>query len=82
MRFQGREIAAVDGDSIASALLAAGIRVIRHAANGEPRGVYCGIGHCYECRVTVNGVGGRRACLVPAADGMIVEEDGGADRGR
>jgi sarcosine oxidase subunit alpha len=75
IRFGGREIPAVEGDSIASALLAAGIRVIRHSANGEPRGLYCGIGQCYECRVTVNGTGGQRACLVPAADGMVIEEE-------
>lgn len=81
MRFKGREIPALEGDSIASALLATGIKVIRRAASGEPRGVYCGIGHCYECRVTVNGVAGQRACLVPASDGMMVEEDTGADPG-
>jgi sarcosine oxidase subunit alpha len=77
-RFNGQEIAAVDGDSIASALLAAGIRTIRRAGNGEPRGLYCGVGHCYECRVTVDGVGAQRACLVPAADGMVIEDDAGS----
>ncbi|HXX38643.1 MAG TPA: (2Fe-2S)-binding protein [bacterium] len=80
LTFNGREIPALEGDSIASALLAAGIRVIRRSAGGDPRGIYCGIGHCYECRVTVNGVSGQRACLVPAGDGMIVEEEPEEDR--
>lgn len=73
--FNGRSIEALDGDSIASALLASGTRVLRRSVRGEPRGLYCGTGHCYECRVTVDGVSGRRGCLVRVREGMRVEDD-------
>lgn len=63
-----------EGDTIASALLAHGIRTLRvHEETGRPRGFYCNIGHCYECRVTVDERRGVRACLQPIKDGMIVE---------
>ena len=71
--FDGREISALEGDSIAAALLANDVWAIRRARAGDPRGFFCGAGHCYECRVGVDGVGGRLACLVPVRDGMVVE---------
>ena len=43
-----------------------------HEGTGAPRGLYCGIGHCFECRVTIDGVRDQRACLVPLADGMRI----------
>lgn len=60
-------------ESLAAALLANGIRTLRlHEENGTPRGIYCNIGHCFECRVSVNGQQGIRACLTPIQDGMVV----------
>ncbi|HLS07429.1 MAG TPA: (2Fe-2S)-binding protein [Bacillota bacterium] len=71
--FDGKEYTGYEGDTIASALLANGVRTLRvHEASGKPRGIYCNIGHCYECRVTVNDVRGVRACLEPVKDGMNV----------
>ena len=58
--------------SLAAALLNAGIRVTRRSVGGEPRGPLCGMGTCFECRVTVDGVAHRRACLEPVRGGMIV----------
>lgn len=75
--FNGRELTGLAGEPIAAALLANGIRALgRHERSGRPRGIYCGIGHCYECRVTVNGVPGVRACLTPLESGMVVTSDG------
>lgn len=72
--FDGKEYVGYEGDTIASALLAHGIRTLRvHEETGTPRGIYCNIGHCFECRVTVNDVQGIRACLQEVKDGMIVE---------
>ncbi|SRR5690606_2609194 len=63
-----------EGDTIASALLANGIRLLRvHEESGKPRGIYCNIGHCYECRMTVNDTSGVRACLTELKEGMIIE---------
>jgi len=72
--FDGKTIEAYEGDTIASALLANGIRTLRvHEETGRPRGIYCNIGHCFECRVTVNGEQGVRACLTPIAENMQIE---------
>ncbi|WP_269409434.1 (2Fe-2S)-binding protein [Lentibacillus daqui] len=66
-----------ENESIAAALLANGIRTLRHhEESGSPRGIYCNIGHCFECRVTVDGEQGVRACLTPLKEGMIVESGG------
>lgn len=72
--FAGRRFEGLAGEPIAIALWAAGVRRLRQApATGAARGLYCGVGHCYECRVTVNGVAGVRACLTPLRAGMQVE---------
>lgn|SRR5690625_1607252 len=72
--FDGKEYKGFEGDTIASALMAKGIRTLRkHEESGRPRGIYCNIGHCYECRVTVDGKQGIRACLTPITNGMTIE---------
>jgi sarcosine oxidase subunit alpha len=64
---------AAAGSSVAAALLNAGIRQLRQSVDGAPRAPLCGMGICYECRVTIDGVAHQRACLVPVSDGMIVQ---------
>ena len=67
----------VRGDiSLAAALLNAGHPAFRASVGGEPRGPVCGLGTCFECRVTINGVPGRRACLSTVREGMVVVLDG------
>ncbi len=59
---------------MAAVLLAQGIRTLRHTAkNGRPRGIFCGMGICYDCLVTVNGERNVRACMTPVAPGMAIE---------
>ncbi|MFY0544150.1 (2Fe-2S)-binding protein [Brevibacillus sp. H7] len=71
--FNGKTYSALEGETIAAALLASGIRALRlHEETGTPRGIYCNIGHCYECRVTVNGKPSVRACMTPVEEGMDV----------
>jgi predicted molibdopterin-dependent oxidoreductase YjgC len=73
-QFDGRSIAAHPGETIGASLLAAGIRHLRTTRRGgRPRGLFCGIGHCFDCLVTVNGVASQRACLTPAAPDDHVE---------
>jgi len=70
----GNVIDAHEGDTIAAALLSAGIRSFRLSPKRkEPRSLYCGMGICFECLVTVDGVHAVRACITPVADGMRVE---------
>ena len=68
----GEQHRATAGSSVAAALLNAGIWRVRHAGDGAPRAPLCGMGICYECRVTIDGVAHQRACLVPVAAGMVV----------
>jgi 2Fe-2S iron-sulfur cluster protein len=75
--FAGRPIPVEPGQTIAAALIAAGIRswrTTRHDA--APRGLFCGIGACYDCLVTVNNAAPQRACLVVANDGDVIESIG------
>ena len=70
----GRKVGAYAGETVSAALWAAGIRTLRHSAKtGEGRGVYCGMGVCFGCRVTIDGVPNVLACQTPVADGMSVE---------
>ncbi|MEM1266946.1 MAG: FAD-dependent oxidoreductase, partial [Pseudomonadota bacterium] len=77
-RFDGREVVAAPGDSIGAALAAAGETVLGRRRSGAARGLYCGMGICHDCLVTVDGRRGVRACMAPVAPGMEVrrEEEG------
>ncbi len=70
--FEGNAFAGYEGEPVAAALLAHGVRTLRSSRSGAPRGAYCFIGHCFECRVTIDGRHHERACLVPLRDGMEV----------
>ncbi|MGA2082885.1 MAG: (2Fe-2S)-binding protein [Holophaga sp.] len=77
--FDGRPIQTVPGESVAAALLQAGVRVFRTSVpGGEPRGPHCLMGICFDCLVTIDGVANRQSCLVDAAEGMVVESQHGA----
>ena len=79
--FDGREISAEPGQSVAAALLGAGIRSWRTTrVGGRPRGLFCGIGICFDCIVTVDGRAEIRACLAEVRDGIAVETQRGAGR--
>jgi sarcosine oxidase subunit alpha len=70
----GKAVAARSGDSVAAALLVAGIDHCRTTpVTGAPRAPYCLMGVCFDCLVTIDGVGSRQACLVAVRDGMKVE---------
>lgn len=67
--------AAVDGiadQSLAGVMLAAGRLAWRNGPSGAARGVFCGIGACFDCLVTVNGIRDVRACRRRASDGDVV----------
>jgi sarcosine oxidase subunit alpha len=68
----GRTIRAGIGVSVASALLNAGVAEFRTSPSGEPRTPVCGMGVCFECRVTIDGVAHQRACMIAIRPGMVV----------
>ena len=67
----GAPLLASAGQSLAAALLASGRVVLRSSPGGAPRGLYCGIGVCQECRVVVDG-SVVRSCVTPVVAGMRV----------
>ncbi len=70
--FDGTDVKSIDGQSIAAALTASDIRAFRRDRDGHGRGLFCGMGACFECMVSVDGGAGVRACLTKAADGSSV----------
>jgi sarcosine oxidase subunit alpha len=61
------------GATLAAALLQVGVTAFRRDLHGEPRAPVCGMGSCFECRVTVDNMLDVRSCLVPVREGMRVE---------
>lgn len=74
VKVDGREIQAIEGEPIAAALLANGIKIFRftHKFN-EPRGLFCGIGQCTDCVMEVDGVPNVRTCVTPIREGMEIK---------
>ena len=68
LKFNGITLSGFEGQSIAALLYSKGIRGLRNSKSGDERGLFCGMGVCYECAVSVNGITGKRACLEPAKD--------------
>jgi D-hydroxyproline dehydrogenase subunit gamma len=74
----------VDGDSVtmpagsmvSAAILKTGKHSIRRSTTGEPRGPLCGMGICFECRVTIDGEQHCRSCQIVCKNGMDVRTDG------
>ena len=76
--FDGEALLAYPGETVATALLAAGRRRTGVTGRrGEPRGLYCGMGLCWECVVVVDGRPNQRACTTAAAPGLRVETQRG-----
>lgn len=73
----GRALTIAEGTTVASALLDARISAFRTSVTGTVRGPVCGMGICFECRVTIDDVPHRRACMVVAASGMRVTTTAG-----
>jgi predicted molibdopterin-dependent oxidoreductase YjgC len=76
--FDGTPLPGRRGQTIAAVLTAAGIRFWRTTRHGgRPRGLFCGIGVCFDCLVTVNGTPNVRACVTTALPGdVIVTQEG------
>jgi len=77
----GAPFAARAGDTVAVALLAAGIAAFRTTpVSAVPRGPYCMMGACFECLVEIDGQPNRQACMTRVAPGMRIATQQGAPR--
>ncbi len=73
----GRPVEAFLGETVAAALIAAGRLTLRRTDRAHaPRGLYCGIGICFECLIGIDGRPRVRACQTPVAPGMRVDTQG------
>jgi len=68
----GRTVAALEGSTVATALMNAGELGFRSSPTNDTRAPLCGMGICYECRVTIDGLAHQRACMTPVRPGMNV----------
>ena len=76
----GRPVECFLGESVAAAMVAdSGELTLRTTAAGDPRGLFCGMGVCFECLVVVDGVANTRACMSWVHDGMAVGIQVGPD---
>lgn len=72
MTINGHVVTVPAGITVLAALLQHGVTVFRKSVTGEPRGPLCGIGVCFECRVTINGQPHCRSCQILCRDGMDI----------
>ena len=88
IRFDGQPVASRPGQTVAAALTAAGVRAWRTTRHGAPRGLFCGMGVCQDCLVTIDGRPNQRACMAKISGphevrsqnplpSLVAEEKGG-----
>lgn len=79
----GKPVKAYEGESVAAAILATGKRSLRTTSKvHEPRGLYCAIGICFECVMTIDNIPNTRTCQAFVRNGMIIETQQGEGKWR
>lgn len=76
VRVNGKPVDVPAGCSVAAAIARAGVASTRCSVDGQPRAPLCGMGVCFECRVRIDGLDQRRACMTPVRNGMRVDTNG------
>jgi len=76
LKVNGASVTLSAGAMVSAAVALAGVSGFRKSVTGEPRGPLCGMGICFECRVTIDGRAHCRSCQVPCRAGMVVTTDG------
>lgn len=75
VEIDGKALRVPAGTTVAAAVLRTGVDGLRRSVSGEPRGPLCGMGICFECRVTVNGSAHARSCQIVCREGMRIRTD-------
>lgn len=76
--FEGEQLRGLEGEPIAAALHACGVKVLRHSMKDHrPRGFFCAIGNCSSCLMEVNGEPNVRVCVEILREGMVVNRQVG-----
>jgi D-hydroxyproline dehydrogenase subunit gamma len=71
----GTTVTVPEGSMVSAAVAIAGVTLFRRSVRGEPRGPLCGMGICFECRVSIDGRAHCRSCQIPCREGMEVRTD-------
>jgi predicted molibdopterin-dependent oxidoreductase YjgC len=74
---EGRDLIAYTGETVAAALMAEGVVALRHTPGGAPRGVFCGMGVCFDCLAIIDGLPNTRTCTTWVRDGLEVRFQNG-----
>lgn len=81
--FEGQQMTGYEGETIAAALHAAGVRTLHESAKKHrPRGLFCAIGNCSSCLMKVNGIPNVRVCVEPLREGIVVERQIGNEKAK
>lgn len=75
LRVNGRPLIVPAGSMVSTAVAQSGAVAFRRSVTGQPRAPLCGMGICFECRVTINGQPHARSCQIVCRDGMDVQTD-------
>jgi aerobic-type carbon monoxide dehydrogenase small subunit (CoxS/CutS family) len=75
LKINGDDVSVPPGTTVAAAVMMLGALQFRRSVTGEPRGPLCGMGICYECRVTIDGHAHSKSCQLLCRDGMDVSCD-------
>jgi aerobic-type carbon monoxide dehydrogenase small subunit (CoxS/CutS family) len=75
IKINGKPVTVTPLTVVATAIAAEGIRRFRRSVKGKPRTPLCGMGVCFECRVTINGQPNTRSCNILCEDGMEIDTD-------
>jgi predicted molibdopterin-dependent oxidoreductase YjgC len=73
IQVDGRTVTAMPGDSVAAALLRAGVTTFSQARASRPLSIFCGMGVCFGCLVSIDDLPDQRACVTTARPGMRVQ---------
>jgi sarcosine oxidase subunit alpha len=71
----GAQVDATEEMTALAVILLSGTTILRRSVSGEPRGALCGMGVCFECRVTINGERHCRSCQIRCAHAMDIRTD-------
>jgi D-hydroxyproline dehydrogenase subunit gamma len=71
----GKSVTVAEGSAVSAAVMRAGVESFRRSVTGEKRAPLCGMGICFECRVSIDGQAHCRSCQIPCENGMDVRTD-------
>ena len=73
----GAHVTAFEGETVAALFVAENMSAMRTTLEGEPRGIYCGMGVCFDCLVVINDIPNTRACMTWLQEGMKISTQTG-----